>query len=247
MPSTELSPKNPEFSFVTCVSNWQLYNKCVISSLNQIDASQDIFEKIPIDNTENRFSAAQALNLGLNRSKGKLIIFCHQDLLFPKDWIDNFFKQINIIESRDKYWGVTGPFGRCSNGSMSGNVTDFMGLHFSPPLPRKVQTLDELCLIIRKDSGLQFDEYMDGFHLYGADICLTAACQGMQSYAIDCFVEHRSKGNKDEKWRLQKEKFIKKWQPKHHAVGKKICTASGKIRLHPPIIRFIRRIRDIVL
>ncbi len=46
-------------------------------------------------------------------------------------------------------------------------------LRDGPELPARVATLDELLLIVKRDSGLRFDPAL-GFHLYGADICIQA-------------------------------------------------------------------------
>ena len=54
-------------------------------------------------------------------------------------------------------------------------------------LPAPVATLDELLLIVRRDSGLRFDPDL-GFHLYGADICLQASEQGLAVVALDAAV-----------------------------------------------------------
>ena len=224
-----------------------MYEHCIVASLGRMDSPEWIFERVPIDNSANRFSASQALNLGLEQSKGKLIVFCHQDVVFPRGWLSKLFAQIEELEEQVASWGVIGLAGRCADGSKSGHVIDPRGEIFHPPLPRQVQTLDELCLIIRKDSGLRFDEYFDHFHLYGADLCLMAACRGARCFTVDCCLEHLSSGNKCQGWRQQKEKLIKKWWPKSQVVGKKICTTSGTIRLHSPLVRFIRRIKRFTL
>ena len=53
-------------------------------------------------------------------------------------------------------------------------------------------SLDEVVLIFRKSSGLMFDEYLPGYHLYGADICAEARRQGRKSYAISAFCIHNT-------------------------------------------------------
>jgi len=55
-----------------------------------------------------------------------------------------------------------------------------------------VQTLDEIVLIFRRDSGLSFDETLPHFHFYGTDICMRAAEQGRQCYAISAFCVHNT-------------------------------------------------------
>jgi hypothetical protein len=68
-----------------------------------------------------------------------------------------------------------------------------LGGPFERPAP--VQTLDEIVLILRKSSGLRFDERLPHFHLYGASICLAAAKTGMKSYAISAFCIHNAQQN----------------------------------------------------
>jgi hypothetical protein len=51
-------------------------------------------------------------------------------------------------------------------------------LRDGPELPARVATLDEVLLVVRRDSPLRFYPAL-GFHLYGADICLQAAERGL--------------------------------------------------------------------
>ena len=65
-----------------------------------------------------------------------------------------------------------------------------MGKPLDQPAP--VQTLDEIVLILRKSTGLRFDEGLPHFHFYGADICMSAAARGLNSYAISGFCIHNT-------------------------------------------------------
>ncbi len=58
----------------------------------------------------------------------------------------------------------------------------------------RASVLDELLLVIRRSSGLSFDDGLPSFHLYGADICLQAQMGGMKSYIITAFCIHNSNG-----------------------------------------------------
>jgi hypothetical protein len=64
-------------------------------------------------------------------------------------------------------------------------------LRDGPELPARVATLDELLLVVRRDSPLRFDPAL-GFHLYGADICLQAAERGLAVVAIGALCHHNS-------------------------------------------------------
>lgn len=54
--------------------------------------------------------------------------------------------------------------------------------------------MDEVVLVVRRSSGLQFDEALPGFHLYGTDICLQARKQGLKCYVVSDFCLHNSNG-----------------------------------------------------
>jgi hypothetical protein len=61
-----------------------------------------------------------------------------------------------------------------------------------PPLPARVDTLDELLLAVPGDLNLVADPRL-GFHMYGADLCLGAAGQGATNVAIDALCLHNSR------------------------------------------------------
>jgi hypothetical protein len=65
-------------------------------------------------------------------------------------------------------------------------------LRDGPEPPARVATLDELLLVVWRDSPLRFDPAL-GFHLYGADICLQAAERGLAVVAIGALCHHNSR------------------------------------------------------
>ncbi len=148
-------------------------------------------------------SAAKAYNDAISRSSSDLIVFAHQDVILPEPWLSDLDRALNCLELQDPRWGVLGCFGMSSEGQGLGFVYSsgrgVVGAPFENPLP--VQTLDEILLIVRKSSGLRFDDQLPHFHLYGADICLRAAEMGMKSYAISAFCIH----NTEQKLILPKE------------------------------------------
>lgn len=142
-------------------------------------------------------SAAVAYNDAIARSANDLIVFAHSDMLFPKSWLSDLGRALDSLEATDPCWGVLGCYGvtleRKFSGYLYSNGQGFCGAPFEVPTP--VQTLDEIILIIRKSSGLRFDERLPHFHLYGADICLRAAQKQMTSYAISAFCVHNTHRN----------------------------------------------------
>lgn len=143
---------------------------------------------------ENFRSAALAYNDAIERAVNDLIVFCHQDVLLPEAWVSHLKRALDYLEADDPCWGVLGSYGETLSDNGRGYVYSsgrgIMGRPFEHPAP--VQTLDEIVLILRKSSGLRFDEALPHFHLYGTDICLRAAKMGMRSYAIPAFCLHNT-------------------------------------------------------
>jgi hypothetical protein len=140
-------------------------------------------------------SAASAYNDALAQSLNEIVIFVHQDVYLPEPWLADLATTLQQLDSRDPNWGALGCWGLKQNGDGYGYLytpgENVIGRPLEAPEP--IQTLDELVLILRRSSGLKFNEQLPGFHLYGTDICLTAAKMGFKSYAISAFCIHNSR------------------------------------------------------
>ncbi len=145
---------------------------------------------------ENFSSAALAYNDAIDKSVNDLIVFCHQDIFFPEDWMSDLHRALQYLDRHDPKWGVVGCSGITREGVYRGHVySSGVGIIGVPSDPAEVQTLDEIVLILRKSSGLRFDGELPHFHLYGADICLRAAVREMKTYAISAFCVHNTYTN----------------------------------------------------
>jgi Glycosyltransferase like family len=146
---------------------------------------------------EGFISAAKAYNDAIDRSTNDLIVFVHQDIFLPETWLQQLNLALDWLRCSDPRWGVAGSYGKTVDGSGWGHVYSsgrgIIGKPLEQPVP--VQTLDEIVLILRKSSGLRFDERIPHYHLYGSDICLSAAKRGMTSYAISAFCIHNTQQN----------------------------------------------------
>ena len=139
-------------------------------------------------------AASRAYNDAIDRAENDLIVLVHQDVILPEPWLWQLACAIDQLEASDPKWGVLGCYGMERDGIGCGCIySPGRGL-IGTPLARAtpVQTLDEIVLILRKSSGLRFDDCLPHFHLYGADICLRAAKMGMRSYAIPAFCIHNA-------------------------------------------------------
>ena len=133
-------------------------------------------------------SAGEAYNSGMDATTADVIVFAHQDVYLPDGWFKTLSDTIEKLSARDPQWAVLGLFGIALAGNEAGHVYScgIQRVLGRPMLeaPVEVGSLDELVLIVRRSSGVRFDDKLPGFHLYGTDICLEARRKGMKSYAI---------------------------------------------------------------
>jgi len=174
-------------SFVISVNDDGVLNNNFLASPMFNDKGREI-DIVLIKNSR---SAALAYNEGANKAKNDLMIFCHQDVVFPANWLKWLDDEIAKLEQFDKDWGVLGCIGCNKQGIMVGNIyCNANGQQGKgSEKPEKIQTLDELLLIFKKSSNLRFDDTMPYFHFYGTDITITAKAIGKSSYVINapCF------------------------------------------------------------
>lgn len=183
-------------SIVCIYNNKKNLNDYLLKSL--INQTVD-YELITVDNTKGSFeSAAEALNYGGRKAKGKYIMFVHQDVdLSSNTWLVEVEK---IVDSLPNI-GIAGVAGKIDENGVITNIK-----HGNPPKfagkiqidkPTKVQTLDECLIIIPKSifNVLQFDDKVcNDWHLYGVDYCLSAKKMGFEAYVIPMNIYHLSTG-----------------------------------------------------
>ena len=186
---TKTMPVNKKITFVIAVNNRELFERNFLGSpcLGGLHDHEIMAQ-------ENFSSAVKAYNNAIERAANDLIVFCHQDILLPKEWLSELDEALDYLDVQDPNWGVLGSYGKTQDGRGWGHVYSsgrgVIGTALARPVA--VQTLDEIVLVLRKSSGLRFDDSLPHFHFYGADICLRAAQRGMRSYAISAFCIHNT-------------------------------------------------------
>ncbi|HWR26647.1 MAG TPA: glycosyltransferase [candidate division Zixibacteria bacterium] len=187
-------------SIVCAYNDPSILNAWLLSSLKTQTAEYEI---IAIDTLRYGFqSAAEALNFGGARAKGKYIMFVHQDVTLDSEaWLEKAEKLLEPLFDL----GIAGVMGSVEEGNSvaerirnvirHGNDMELIGNPISSP--ERVQTLDELLLIVPREvfQEYQFDENTcSDWHLYGTDYCLSMLTSGRGVYVIPLFVTHKSKG-----------------------------------------------------
>ena len=139
-------------------------------------------------------SASIGYNDAIEKAQTDLIVFAHQDVYFPAEWLADLFRSLERLEKSDPHWGVLGCSGIKYPDAPAGYLYSvglgILGAPFERPVP--IDTLDEFILILRKSSGLRFDPALPHFHFYGADICMSARKQKLGCYAISAFSVHNT-------------------------------------------------------
>lgn len=191
----------PDISIITCVSRPDVYERCLLASVNANRRNHDI-EIIPILNEDNRYSAANALNVGLDVARSEILVFAHQDVRLLYRWFDQLKA---VVAELPLDWGVLGSagisldYGRQDIGRWGGaldvdtvavgNVWDADEKLTEPPYwdgkkdTTKVHCADECVLVLNRKTGLRFDSTFTGFHFYGVDLCLQARAA---AYGVYC-------------------------------------------------------------
>jgi hypothetical protein len=139
-------------------------------------------------------SASTAYNDAIEKSCNDLMVFVHQDLVLPRPWLRDIDRAVGYLEASDPNWGVLGCWGATLDSGYRGFIYSAgLGILGAPfKQPAAVTSLDEIVLILRKKSGLRFDDALPYFHFYGTDICLRAAQKGRKNYAISAFCMHNT-------------------------------------------------------
>jgi GT2 family glycosyltransferase len=168
------------------------------------------YELVVIDNSENRYTIFAAYNEGIRRSKGDVLCFMHEDVLFrTAGWgnvINNHFKEdetmgligfagTHFLPSTPMYW-YSSPFVSQRNLNNDQGVVEehFHEDWFGDRNIIEVVAVDGFCFFARKPlfDHIAFDEKTyQGFHLYDMDICMQVIQAGFKvGVCRDVMAEH---------------------------------------------------------
>jgi len=226
--------ERPRLSFITCSPDDARYAGLQSSIAGRVTGFS--YELIRITNAR---SLSEGYNRGMDRSRGDILIFCHDDIEFlHSDFAQRLVAQLeehDIVGVAgtsllvDGYWGSAGQphlYGQVlqQNQDRRG-YTLYMFDHHDRPIP-SIQGLDGLFIAARRQTALQLrfdEERFDGFHLYDADFSFRAHLAGMKvGVCRDILIFHNSHGDKDESWKRYMAVFADKFRevlPRQTAPG----------------------------
>ena len=189
------------FSVCTLVNDWGQYQG-MLESFRVAGFTPPYCEFLYLDNRPgNRFDGFTGLNLFLATAQGRHIILCHQDIRLDYDRIDRLANLISEMDACDPHWAVLGNGGGEALGRLALRISDPHGQdQRRGSLPAEVSALDENFLVVKRAANLALSRDLDGFHLYGADLCIIADILGYRSYVVDFHLTHLSPGNADRRF-----------------------------------------------
>lgn len=201
----------PDFSIICCISDPEVFDKCLLSSLKEVGKDYD-WEIIPVMNHNNVYSASNALNAGLDVSKSDNIIFVHQDIRLLDNWFEILERNIQQLPED---WGILGCAGIDAlygkddigkwGGALEGNTVAVGSIWDSDETLdeepywngskdlTKVHCIDECLFVMNKKTGLRFDPQFNGFHFYGVDMSLSCRAASFGCYASHLPLVHYGK------------------------------------------------------
>lgn len=201
------------FHICTIVNNWEQYENMRTSFLNAgFDETRCRYSFFD-NRQENHHDAYSALDQTIENTKEPYIIFCHQDILLDQQHgFDELLKILSDLDTDDPAWAIAGNAGVTADHLYLRRLHDPWGSDCgTASAPEKVCSLDENFLVIKSSSGIHCSPELNGFHLYGTDLCLQAARKGRTCYIVSFHLTHLSRGRVDSGFHAACKKFQKKW------------------------------------
>lgn len=148
---------------------------------------------------EGAATPAQAVEAGLAQGEAEWVLLCHQDVYFPAGFGHRLQSLLAGIPPAERHRTLIGFAGMAVNDAadgvmQAGFVIDRLN-RFDRPESDKVLSIDELALVISRDSLHRIDPAL-GWHLWATDLCLTSIRQhGTFARIVRLPVFHNSLGD----------------------------------------------------
>ena len=211
---------NYTFSVCTMLASNSKYRR-LLSSFRRFGFSEENTEFLAVDNRDgNSFDGYSWTQRMLPECKGKYIIFCHDDVELVDDGYDVLVEQLEELFEFDPAWAIAG-----NAGGIVGWTRDPRRFRLAVRIsdqgykntsrgnfPVKCESLDENFIVMRRDNSVVGSSDLEGFHLFGTDLCLRAELAGQTSYVINFHLYHHGKGTKGPTYRAQKSRLQRKYR-----------------------------------
>jgi GT2 family glycosyltransferase len=177
----------------------------------------------------NQYSLTEVYNKGLRESINDIVIFCHNDIIFEKEYwgkrvLEHFTKKpeygilgvagTSYYPSSGRWWDI--------QGEMIGQVfhqhegNKWLSQYNKPFGNRIIDSVivDGLFFAVKKSNlKTQFDESFTGFHFYDTSFCMSNHLMGVKVGTIsNVSLTHLSIGMTNEQWDVNRLLFLEKYQ-----------------------------------
>ena len=216
-------------SIIICSRSSQLPDALVQNIAETVGVD---YELLVIDNSSSTYSIFSAYNEGVMRSRGNVICFMHEDIMFySKDWgrkaIDRFRDEnigvVGVVGSNympqcPAGWWMTSTIGHeqkevFENGNVKKSLVEYSKQVTSEEFAVVVDGF-WFCMPRRVFELVKFDDVrFDGFHCYDNDICMQVINCGYKIVvARDILIEHKSEGVLNKQWVINVNVWYNKWK-----------------------------------
>lgn len=175
-------------------------------------------ELIVIDNSENKYSIFEAYNIGINKSKGEIVCFIHDDINFlTLNWggilikIFNENKKVGLIgvagaKSKTK---MPSAWWNCGDKDLYMNINQYLAngnkeywyKGFDKSTIEEVVVIDGVFMAARKDNSISFNTKLTGFHNYDLNLSFEYLKKGyIVVVTNNILLDHFSIGVLNESW-----------------------------------------------
>ena len=181
---------------------------------------------IPVKNN-GEYSLTEVYNKILSESQTDIVVLCHDDIYFDtKNWgqkIINHFKRNNeygilglagstYLPESSKWWEDTSKMKGIVNHEHEGKKWESKYSQNKGNQIEDVVLVDGLFIVVnKKNIKTNFNGDIDGFHFYDVDFCVNNFINDVKIGVIyDVRVTHKSIGQTNEQWELNRIKFADK-------------------------------------
>jgi hypothetical protein len=208
------NPTGLPICIFTFVTNRALYEDMVQSF---VDAGFGSEKAIFIELRDDKAEPYSMLTHLIETHDDPFFVMCHQDVRLDQGHgYEELLGTITALDEIDPLWAVAGNAGGRRNLQLARTLTDPWGGRSSDKFPARVHTLDENFLIVRTRTGFGCSTGLNGFHLYGPDLCLNAIAAGRTVYVVDFRLRHLSKGNRESnEYKECVARYIEHWRGRY--------------------------------
>ena len=190
------------------------------------------YELVIVDNSHNKYNIFQAYNEGVNRSKGDILCFMHDDVMFhSENWgkrvreYFDFYPNLGclgvagshlLLDTPSSFWhSEANSLHYYDRDEKGGLLLIDSGAKKEDKDFEEVASIDGLWMSIRRSlfETIGFDdEVFHGFHCYDSDICMQILRMGYNiGVAYDVLIEHSGLGVQNDSYFESIRLWHQKW------------------------------------